>query len=170
MGIQNRGGQVIDLYAYKRNNGAHIYAWNRKNGSNQRWSLNNIGGGRYLIKSQHSKKCLDNTGTVRVNRHYHQWNCNKGNKNQHFRVVNAKIARKPKRNPKRSPSRKPKRNPKRSPSKKPKGKGMKPKGMKPKGKVPKGKGRVPKGKGMKPKGMKPKGKVPKGKVPKGKGI
>merc|ERR1711957_719546 len=110
-------------------------------GSNQRWSLNNIGGGRYLIKSQHSKKCLDNTGTVRVNRHYHQWNCDKGNKNQHFRVVNAKI------------------------SKKPKGKGMKPKGKVPKGKGIKG--RVPKGKGMKPKGRVPKrkGMKPKGKVP-----
>merc|ERR1712222_133729 len=33
--IQNRSGYVIDLYAYKRHNGAHIYAWNRKNGTNQ---------------------------------------------------------------------------------------------------------------------------------------
>merc|ERR1711957_977675 len=82
--IMNRSGYVVDLYAYKRNNGAHIYAWNRKNGTNQRWSLSNIGGGRYLIRSQHSRKCLDNTGTARVNRHYHQWSCNKRNANQHF--------------------------------------------------------------------------------------
>merc|ERR1711957_528179 len=80
-----------------RNNGAHIYAWNRKNGTNQRWSLSNIGGGRYMIRSQHSKKCLDNTGTARVNRHYHQWDCKKRNANQHFYIKhlirNANISR-----------------------------------------------------------------------------
>merc|ERR1712151_227679 len=82
--IQNRSGYVIDLYAYKRHNGAHIYAWNRKNGTNQRWILQSIGRGRYLIKSHHSGKCLDNTGRARINRHYHQWNCSSRNANQHF--------------------------------------------------------------------------------------
>merc|ERR1712166_603749 len=88
--IMNRSGYVVDLYAYKRNNGAHIYAWNRKNGTNQRWSLSNIGRGRYLIRSQHSRRCLDNTGTARVNRHYHQWSCNKRNANQHFYIKHLK--------------------------------------------------------------------------------
>merc|ERR1719458_2182798 len=77
----------MDLYAYKKNNGAHIYAWNRKNGTNQRWILQSIGRRRYLIKSHHSGKCLDNTGRAAVNRHYHQWNCSSRNANQHFYFI-----------------------------------------------------------------------------------
>merc|ERR1712151_1016976 len=92
--IQNRSGYVMDLYAYKRHNGAHIYAWNRKNGNNQRWIFQSIGGGKYLIRNHHSKKCLDNTGRAQVNRHYHQWTCSKRNANQHFYIRNV---RKPKR-------------------------------------------------------------------------
>merc|ERR1712032_311394 len=73
--------------AYKKNNGAHIYAWNRKNGTNQRWILQSIGRRRYLIKSHHSGKCLDNTGRAAVNRHCHQWNCSSRNANQHFYFI-----------------------------------------------------------------------------------
>merc|ERR1719353_2059413 len=80
----------MDLYAYKKNNGAHIYAWNRKNGTNQRWIFQSIGGGRYLIKSHHSGKCLDNTGRAAVNRHYHQWNCSRNNRNQWFYIRNVR--------------------------------------------------------------------------------
>ena len=85
--IQNKSGYVMDLYAYKRNNGAHIYSWNRKNGTNQRWSFSNIGGGKYLIRNQHSTKCLDNTGKARRGVGYHQWSCNRRNRNQQFSLV-----------------------------------------------------------------------------------
>merc|ERR1719458_738928 len=102
----------MDLYAYKKNNGAHIYAWNRKNGTNQRWILQSIGRRRYLIKSHHSGKCLDNTGRAAVNRHYHQWNCSSRNANQHFYFIkmNARRAKrrggKKPRGGKKNPSRK----------------------------------------------------------------
>merc|ERR1712151_859364 len=134
--IQNRSGYVMDLYAYKRHNGAHIYAWNRKNGNNQRWIFQSIGGGKYLIRNHHSKKCLDNTGRAQVNRHYHQWTCSKRNANQHFYIRNIRKAKKSKKNKKKSRAPAPKRNknkrrsrapkgnkkPKKNPSKKPKGK------------------------------------------------
>merc|ERR1712032_1047724 len=131
--IQNRSGYVMDLYAYKKNNGVHIYAWNRKNGTNQRWILQAIGRGRYLIKSHHSGRCLDNTGRARINRHYHQWSCSSRNANQHFYFI--------KMNARRA---------KRRGGRKPRG-GKKPRGRKGRGgKKPRGAKRGPKGRKGKP--------------------
>lgn len=85
--IQNRNGYVLDNYAFKRNNGGPIYAWKRNNKNNQRWSIINLGGGRFALRGNHSGKCLDNTGKARKGALYHQWTCNRRNKNQHFRIA-----------------------------------------------------------------------------------
>merc|ERR1711957_776342 len=85
--IQNKNGYVLDNYAFKKNNGGPIYAKKRNNQNNQKWSIINLGGGKFEIKGDHSGKCLDNTGKARAGVGYHQWDCNDGNKNQHFRIV-----------------------------------------------------------------------------------
>jgi hypothetical protein len=89
--IQNKSGYVLDLYSYGRHNGAHIYAWNRNNKTNQRWSIHHIGGGKYLIKAQPTRKCLDNTGKIGIGIGYHQWTCSRRNRNQWFRFTNLSL-------------------------------------------------------------------------------
>jgi hypothetical protein len=85
--IENRNGQVLDVYGFKENNGAHIYAWNRNNKNNQRWQYIPLGKGRFLLKSRSSNKCFDNTGIHRRYVGYHQWKCDKRNGNQIYTTV-----------------------------------------------------------------------------------
>jgi hypothetical protein len=85
--IENRNGQVLDVYAFKENNGAHIYAWDRNNKNNQRWQYIPLGNGRFLLKSRSSNKCFDNTGVHRRGVGYHQWQCDKRNGNQIYTTV-----------------------------------------------------------------------------------
>merc|ERR1712166_1471197 len=88
--IMNKSGQVLDVSRSGRNNGAHIYAYNRSNKSNQRFYYSFIGSGKFMLKNLNSKKCIDNTGRAKRGVGYHQWNCSKNNKNQHFRIQNIK--------------------------------------------------------------------------------
>merc|ERR1711957_584766 len=104
--IQNKNGYVLDNYAFKKNNGAPIYAWNRNNKNNQKWKIISLGKKKFELKGNHSNKCLDNTGKAKSGVGYHQWDCNKRNKNQHFSIM--KRARRNKRTKKSHNSRTPK--------------------------------------------------------------
>merc|ERR1711957_386010 len=84
--IMNKSGQVLAVNRSGRNNGAHIYSSKRSNGSNQRFYYSFIGSGKFMLKNLNSKKCIDNTGKARRGVGYHQWNCSRNNKNQHFRI------------------------------------------------------------------------------------
>merc|ERR1711957_747178 len=144
--IRNKSGYVLRIYR------SYITAWTRQNNTPQRWLMQSIGGGKYLIKNQNSKKCIHNRKMRKYNQLLNHYNCNARNQAQQYSIVNAKAKSrklKIKKNNRRS------RVPKKGPKVGPKGKGPK---VGPKGKGPKGKG--PKGKG-------PKGKGPKGKGPKG---
>merc|ERR1740139_1431201 len=88
--IMNKNGQVLAVNRSGRNNGAHIYASKRSNKSNQRFYYSFIGSGKFMLKNLNSKKCIDNTGKARRGVGYHQWNCSRNNKNQHFRIQRIK--------------------------------------------------------------------------------
>jgi hypothetical protein len=85
--VKSKNGQVLDVSGGRTNNGAHILAWNKHGGNNQRWQFINIGRGKLLLKNVKSRKCLDNTGSIRRGRRYHQWSCNSRNRNQHIRII-----------------------------------------------------------------------------------
>jgi len=52
--------------------------------------MDSIGGGRYLIKNQNSKKCIQNNSYSKNNYHYNQYACKIKDARQQFYVVNVK--------------------------------------------------------------------------------
>merc|ERR1712032_362911 len=96
--IENKNGQMIEVAGSKKNNGAPIYAWSRNKGKNQKWKYISVWGGKFELKNVNSNRCLDNTGKARNKVGYHQWNCSKINKNQHFRFIRTRVNRRNKYN------------------------------------------------------------------------
>merc|ERR1711957_909072 len=82
--IQNKSGYVLRIYS------SYIYAWKRQNNTPQRFLMDSIGGGRYLIKNQNSKKCIQNNSYSSNNYHYNQYPCKINDARQQFYVVNVK--------------------------------------------------------------------------------
>jgi hypothetical protein len=87
--LLNKSGQVLDIYRSKRHNGAKVLSWtkHRRMRNNQRFYYYNRGRGKFLLKNVHSGKCVDNTGRVNIRNGYHQWSCNKRNRNQHLTIL-----------------------------------------------------------------------------------
>merc|ERR1711957_552556 len=82
--IQNRSGYVLRIY------GGYVKAWTRQNNTPQRWLVESIGGGKYMIRNQNSHKCLYCAGYTSYNYHYTNYNCNKNNAHFQYYIVNVR--------------------------------------------------------------------------------
>ncbi|WP_082570830.1 RICIN domain-containing protein [Cellulomonas sp. Root485] len=86
--ITNRhSGLVLDVQNPNTSNGARVgqYAWN--GGAWQRWTVEDVGSGYVRIRSAHSGRCLDGSGTAN-GAYVQQWDCN-GGTNQQFTLQSA---------------------------------------------------------------------------------
>jgi hypothetical protein len=74
------------------NAGKAIYAWDqaakqRPTTSTQKSIAQILPDNTYLFQMQHSKRCLDNSGSTNKGAQAHQWDCNAKNANQRWRVA-----------------------------------------------------------------------------------
>ncbi len=65
--FSKNSGRVIDVEGISPNSGAKIQQWDSWGGGNQRWRLENVGGGYALIRAEHSGKVLDVEGASTAN-------------------------------------------------------------------------------------------------------
>jgi len=70
----------------------NIYAWDKaakqvQTGSTVAPIKNLLANGTFLFQMQHSKRCLDNSGSTNKGAQAHQWDCNRKNANQRWEVV-----------------------------------------------------------------------------------
>ena len=85
--VQNKNGNILEVYASQKNDKAHIYASKRLNASNQKWKFLYIGDGYWELENRNSKKCIDMTGDAKIGNGYHQMNCFDYNFNQLFTFI-----------------------------------------------------------------------------------
>ncbi len=83
--VAKHSGKCLDVEGARPDNGANVQQWACGGGSNQRWRLEDSGGGYYKVVAVHSGKCLDVTGASSNNgANALQWDCN-GGSNQLWR-------------------------------------------------------------------------------------
>ena len=79
-------GKVLDVAGISMANGADIQQWDYLGGTNQKWTLESVGGGYYKIVAQHSGKVLDVRGVSTANgADIQQWDY-LGGTNQQWRL------------------------------------------------------------------------------------
>ena len=82
-------GKCLDVSAISKDNGAEMVQWDCSGGGNQKWKIEEAGGGLVTLRASHSGKCLDVSGISRDNAaSIVQWEC-WGGDNQKWRVENA---------------------------------------------------------------------------------
>ncbi len=82
-------GKVLDVAGVSRDNGARVHQWDWWGGPNQKWRLEDVGGGYFKVVSANSGKVLDVAGVSRDNgAPVHQWDWWAG-WNQHWRMSGA---------------------------------------------------------------------------------
>jgi len=84
--IAKHSGKCLDVEGARQDNGVNVQQWACGGGPNQRWRLEDAGGGYYRIVAVHSGKCLDVAGGSRDNgANVIQWECHGGD-NQLWRL------------------------------------------------------------------------------------
>ena len=85
--VQNKSGIEMSLYYYRRYNNAYVYGYNRNNSrTNQQWTFEAIGGGKFRIRNYYSHKCLYNPSPTSQGYVYRQYSCSSAS-NQKFSFV-----------------------------------------------------------------------------------
>lgn len=80
-------GKAIDVRDVSLNNGARIQQWEYSGGDNQKWLVEDIGGGLYTLKAVHSGKALDVVdGSSRNGTQIQQWDYS-NNANQKWQIA-----------------------------------------------------------------------------------
>ncbi|MGB7392809.1 MAG: M12 family metallopeptidase [Pricia sp.] len=80
-------GKVMDITGASRNSGARLQQWPWKNGNNQKFRVQNAGGGSYRLTAVHSGKVLDVVdGSTANSAEIQQWDY-AGNNNQKWNLV-----------------------------------------------------------------------------------
>jgi hypothetical protein len=81
--INRNSGKCLDVSGVSTANGAIIQQWTCGSGTNQRWRMQDMGGGYIQLIAQHSNKCLDVSGASTANgATIHQWTCGSGTNQQ----------------------------------------------------------------------------------------
>lgn len=80
------GGRLADIQGGSKSNGANLVIYDRKYNDNQKFRVEPVGNGHYIIVAKHSNKAIDvSGGNSKVNlngRDLHQWDIHKGRSQQ----------------------------------------------------------------------------------------
>lgn len=90
--IITKSKNVINIDNGKKENGIKVNAMNRHNGYNQKWFVEFKPDGAMSLKNFYSDKCIDNSGSKKSGSGYVQWDCNQGNDNQLFHIIDPKLS------------------------------------------------------------------------------
>ena len=85
---RNASSLVWDDHNFGASNGTYVDLWTYINGqTNQQWQAHDVGSGLWQFKNLNSGLCLDNTGSTTQGQQMWQWQCQTGNTNQEFQLV-----------------------------------------------------------------------------------
>lgn len=85
---RNASSLIWDDYNFGTSNGTNVDLWTYVSGqANQQWQATSLGNGLWTFKNLNSGLCLDNTGSRTQGQQMWQWQCQSGNTNQQFQLV-----------------------------------------------------------------------------------
>jgi len=85
---RNASSLTWDDYNFGTSNGTNVDLWTYISGqTNQQWQANYLGNGLWQFKNLNSGLCLDNTGSRTQGQQMWQWQCQSGNTNQQFQLI-----------------------------------------------------------------------------------
>ncbi|WP_084160174.1 RICIN domain-containing protein [Paenibacillus alginolyticus] len=65
--VSKKTGKVINISGNSYSNGANVDTWNFNNGDNQKFKLESVGNGVYVIRAKSSSEVLDVAGNFTSN-------------------------------------------------------------------------------------------------------
>ena len=85
--IIGKSNRVINNKLGLKNDGNQVISMVRHNGYNQKWYVEFLKDGAFMLKNYYSEKCVDNSDSSKLGSIYIQWECKLGYKNQIFYLI-----------------------------------------------------------------------------------